>query len=71
MFPTPHSLEDSVGALEIYRPTNTRLTKLEEAILVQEVLELDAQGYGSSLDTVRDIASSICHARGGPKVGEI
>ena len=54
---------------EHFRPPNTRLTQLEVAILIQEVLKLDAQGYGPSLDTVTDIASSICQARGGPKVG--
>ena len=28
------------------RPKNTRLTKSEEAVLIQEILKLDAQGYG-------------------------
>ena len=52
-----------------YRPTNTRLTQLEEDILVQEILKLDAYGFGPSLDIVKDIASSICLAKGQLGVG--
>ena len=52
-----------------FRPKNTRLAKSDEAFLIQEILKLDAQGYGSSLDTASDIASSICEARGGLRIG--
>ena len=54
---------------EEYRPTNTRLTAIEEGVLVQTILQLDAQGLSPTLDLIRESALAICKARGANLVG--
>jgi len=54
---------------EYFRPKNTRLTKIEEEVLIRDILQLDSQGLSPSLELVRDMASTICKARGSQGVG--
>ena len=54
---------------EDYKPTNKRLTSIEEEVLVQDILKLDGQGLPPSISLVKDMADIIHKARGGSGVG--
>ena len=46
------------------------LTKTEELVIVQHVLDLDLRGFAPRLATVRDMADSLLAARSASKVGK-
>ncbi len=56
-------------AREDYTPTNKNLTSTEELVLVRDILKLDAQGLSPTISLVREMADTICRARGAPGVG--
>lgn len=54
---------------EDYTPDNKELSKIVEDALVKDILQIDAQGFSPALTLVRDMANTICRARGGLGVG--
>jgi hypothetical protein len=54
---------------EDYTPTNKRLSLIEEEVIVKNILKLDAQGLSPTIALVKEMADSICKARGAPPVG--
>ena len=54
---------------EDYTPTNKKLSYIEEEVIVQNILELDAQGLSPIIALVKGMADSICKARGAQPVG--
>jgi hypothetical protein len=53
---------------EDYTPTNKRLSLIEEEVIVKNILKLDAQGLSPTIAIVKEMAESICKARGAPPV---
>ncbi len=56
-------------AREDYNPQNKRMSTVEEEVIVQNILKLDAQGLSPTISLVKEMADSICKARGGPPIG--
>ena len=56
-------------AREDYTLTNKKLSCTEEEVLVTAILKLDAQGLSPTISLIREIANTICIARGVPRVG--
>jgi len=56
-------------AREDFKPHNRRMSTIEEEVIVQNILKLDAQGLSPTISLVKDMADSICKTRGGPPVG--
>jgi hypothetical protein len=54
---------------ESYIPNNKKLSLVEEQVIVQNILKLDAQGLSPTIGLVKEMADSICKARGVPLVG--
>jgi hypothetical protein len=54
---------------EDYTPTNKRLSLIEEEVIVKNILKLDAQGLSPSISLVKEMADTICKARGAQPVG--
>jgi hypothetical protein len=54
---------------EDYTPTNKKLSKIEEDVLLRDILKLDAQGLSPTISLVREMADIICRAKGVPGVG--
>ena len=52
-----------------YTVKNTRLSAIEEEVIVKNIERLDAQGLSPSVTMVKDMADSICKARGVQPVG--
>ena len=50
-------------------PNSKKLTDLEESVIVQHVLDLDARGFSPRLGGVEDMANKLLAARGGGRVG--
>lgn len=55
---------------EEFTPQNLKLSKHEEDVLIQQILNLDSQGLAPTLALVRAMAGSICQARGGAEPGK-
>jgi DNA invertase Pin-like site-specific DNA recombinase len=53
---------------EDYTPTNKKLTNIEEEVLVRDILKLDAQGLSPTISLMREMADTICRAKGIPRV---
>jgi hypothetical protein len=51
------------------RPANLNLSKLEEEVIVQKILDLDSRGFAPRLSGVEDMANYILKSRGGRRVG--
>jgi hypothetical protein len=49
-------------------PGNKKLSHLEEEVIVQNILKLDAQGLSPTTSLVKEMADAICKARGIPPV---
>ena len=45
------------------RPTNTKMTKQEEEVILQRILNLDSRGFSSYIKEVKDIANLILESR--------
>ena len=53
------------------RPANIKLSKLEEEVIVRNILELDSRGFAPRLASVEDMANFILESRGGERVGKL
>ena len=51
------------------RVNNTRLTELEEKILIRYILDLDSRGFAPRLHDVEDIANVLAKSRNASRVG--
>jgi hypothetical protein len=51
------------------RPANIKLSKLEEEVIIRNILDMDARGFTPWLAGVKDIANFILESRGGKRVG--
>ena len=51
------------------RLANIKLSKLEEEVIVRNILELDSRGFAPRLASVEDMANFILESRGGTRVG--
>ncbi|KFY19868.1 hypothetical protein V493_07812, partial [Pseudogymnoascus sp. VKM F-4281 (FW-2241)] len=51
------------------RPANIKLSKLEEEVIIRNILELDSRGFAPRLAGVEDMANFILESRGGTRVG--
>ena len=60
---------NGVTSRENYIPLNKNLTQAEEEVLVREILKLDSQGLSPTISLVKEMADTICKARGAPAVG--
>jgi hypothetical protein len=58
-----------IPARENYTPTNKKLTNVEEEVLIRDILKLDSQGLSPTISLVREMADTMCKARGAPSVG--
>jgi hypothetical protein len=47
-----------------------KLTKLEESVIVQHILDLDSRGFAPNLNAVRDMANKLLVERGASQVGK-
>ena len=52
------------------QPNSLKLTKTEEQVLVEYILDLDSRGFPPRLAAVRDMADSLLAARSAGKVGK-
>jgi hypothetical protein len=50
-------------------PNSKKLTKLEESVIIQYILDLDSRGFAPKLGAVRDIANKLLAERAGGQVG--
>jgi hypothetical protein len=53
------------------RPGNTKLTSLEEDVIVRNILDMDTRGFAPRLAGVEDMANFILESRGGRRVGQL
>ena len=53
------------------RPAVHKLTKLEEEVIVRNILDLDSRGFAPRLAGVEDMANFILESRGGKRVGKL
>jgi hypothetical protein len=53
------------------RLVNTKLSKLEEEIIIRYILNLDSRGFVPRLASIEDIANYILESRGGKRVGKL
>ena len=54
-----------------YWPIATKLTELEEEVIVQYILDLDKRGFGPQLASVEDIANYLLESQGGKHIGKL
>ena len=45
------------------QPKSKNLTKLEEEVVIEHILDLDSRGFAPSLDAVRDMANKLLAER--------
>ncbi len=53
------------------RPNCSKLSKLEEEVIIRYILDLDSRGFAPRLTSVEDIANYILESRGGKRVGKL
>ena len=53
------------------RPASHKLTNLEEEVILQHILDMDARGFAPRLASVEDMANYILESRGGRRVGKL
>jgi len=68
-YKTLHRRINGGTSREDYIPTNKKLSLIEEEVIIENVLKLDSQGLSPSISLVREMADSICKARGALPVG--
>jgi hypothetical protein len=75
LYQVPHStLCDRINGrttLHERRPVITKLTILEEEVIIRNILDLDSRGFAPRLASVEDIANYILESRGGKRVGKL
>ena len=58
-----------------YRPetkaNSLKLTKLEEEVILRNILDLDSRGFAPRLASVEDMANLLLESRGGKRVGKL
>jgi transposase len=52
------------------RPANTKMTDLEEQIILERILDLDSQGFAPQIASVEDMANFILKSQGKERVGQ-
>ncbi|ESZ97150.1 hypothetical protein SBOR_2463 [Sclerotinia borealis F-4128] len=62
---------NSLTPLQEYRPPTQKLTKLEEEVILQYILDIDIQGFAPRLSGVEDIANDILDTREAHYVGKL
>ena len=50
-------------------PNSRKLTKLEESVIIDHIIDLDLRGFSPKLDAVADMANHLLTERGAGKVG--
>ena len=60
------------GTLQLneYRPVMHKLTEIEEKVILQRIIDLDARGFSPRLSGVEEMANLILQSRGGGRVGK-
>ncbi|APA09357.1 hypothetical protein sscle_05g041270 [Sclerotinia sclerotiorum 1980 UF-70] len=53
------------------RANSHNLTKLEEEVLIQYIIDMDERGFAPKLNGVEDMANYILESRGAKKVGKL
>ena len=53
------------------QPNSLKLTKLEEDVILQKILDMDSRGFAPWLAGVKDMANFILELRGGRRVGKL
>jgi len=53
------------------RPASHKLTNLEEEVILQHILNMDARGFAPRLASVEDMANYILESQGGRRVGKL
>ena len=53
------------------RPGNIKLSKLEEEVIIRNILDMDARGFAPRLAGVEDMANFVLESRGGKRVGKL
>ena len=51
------------------QPNSKKLTKLEEEVIVDHILDLDLRGFSPTYEAVRDMADKLLAARGAGQAG--
>jgi hypothetical protein len=51
-------------------PNSKKLTKAEELVIIQHILELDSRGFSPTLSALRDMANNLLAERGASQVGK-
>jgi hypothetical protein len=61
------------GRTPIYkrRPGASKLTELEEEVIIQNILDMDTRGFALRLAGMEDIANYILESRGGRYVRKL
>lgn len=52
------------------RPANTKMTELEEKVILERILDLDSRGFAPHLADVEDMANFILKSQGKERVGQ-
>jgi hypothetical protein len=48
-----------------YQPGASKLTELEEEVIIQNILDIDTRGFAPRLASIKDITNYILESRGG------
>jgi len=54
-----------------YRQKAYKLTKLEEEVIIQHIIDLDSRGFAPRLAGVEDMANYLLETRRGKRVGKL
>jgi hypothetical protein len=53
------------------RTASLKLTKLEEEVIIRNILDINSRGFAPRLAGIEDIANFILESRGGRRVGKL
>src|SRR5690554_3479989 len=70
-YSTPTDRMNGRATISERRPASHKLTKIEEDVIIQEILNLDSRGFAPRLACVEDMANYILEVRGGKRVGKL
>jgi hypothetical protein len=62
---------NSRASISERRPGASKLTELEEDVIVRNILDMDTRGFAPRLTGVEDMANLILQTRGGQRVGKL
>jgi helix-turn-helix, Psq domain len=60
---------DGIPSRRDCEPNSKKLTNLEEAVIIEHILDLDSRGFAPKLNAVADMANNLLSERAGGKVG--